>query len=143
MPISNWTIFIANTTQISIFIHWSILAPNPHQLLHYFGLVKSTNGSRLISSIQTGNVTSVVFHGLLPFRKYRLIVVGVNRKGEVYRSGEVTAWTKEGGMYEETLWMTDEDIIILSHIYRYSFVVIIALSYQLLAGHHQTSLSQM
>ncbi|XP_078349649.1 uncharacterized protein LOC144634540 isoform X2 [Oculina patagonica] len=96
LPISNWSVSIANTTHRSIFIHWSILAPNLHQLLHYFGLVKSTNGSSLISSIRTGNVSSVVFHGLLPFRKYRLVVVGVNRKGEVYKSAEVTAWTKEG-----------------------------------------------
>ena len=49
----------------------------------------------------SGNTSTAVFNGLLPYTKYRLGVVGVNGSGQAYKSAEVTAWTEEGGMYTE------------------------------------------
>ncbi|KAL9979894.1 hypothetical protein ACROYT_G008409 [Oculina patagonica] len=97
--VANWTISIGSTTQTSIAIHWPNLTPILNQiLLHVFGLIKDTTGNISISDILTGNATSVIFHGMSPYTQYRLSVVGVNSKGELFKSAEVTVWTKEGGM---------------------------------------------
>ena len=73
-----------------------------HQLVfHYIGFVKDTNGSILTSSIVTGNVRSVTFHRLSPYRKYRLSVVGITGNGKAYKSAEVMVRTEEGGMFKK------------------------------------------
>ena len=100
-PIANWSVSIVNTTKNSITIQWPNLSPILNeQVLHYFGLIKTTNGSILNCHIMPANSTSVSFTGLLPYRQYRLSVVGVgvNGTGQAYSSSEVTAWTEEGGM---------------------------------------------
>ena len=96
---ANWSVFIGNKTQTSITIHWPNLSPILNQsILHYFGLAKDTNGSIFNSDLVTGNATSVEVHGLTTYTKYRLSVFGVNGNGEAYKSGEVMAWTEDGGM---------------------------------------------
>ncbi len=99
LPVANWSVSAGNTTQTSIAIHWPNLTPILHQpVLYYLGLIKSSNGSILNQDILSGNTSSVAFHGLSPYREYRLSVVGVNGSGQAYKSAKVIARTEEGGM---------------------------------------------
>ena len=101
--IGDWNVSFGNSTQNSITIQWPNLTPILNEpVLHYFGLIKSTNGSILNCHIMSAKSTSVAFTGLLPHREYRLSVVGVNGVGKAYSSAEVTAWTEEGGGLYET-----------------------------------------
>lgn len=96
---ANWSVSVENTTKNSITIQWPNLMPILNEpVLHYFGLIKNTNGSILNCHITSANVTSVAFTGLLQYREYRLSAVGVNGIGQAHSSAEVTAWTEEGGM---------------------------------------------
>ncbi|KAL9953500.1 hypothetical protein ACROYT_G040923 [Oculina patagonica] len=97
LPVANWSVSAGNTTQTSIAIHWPNLTPILHQpVLYYLGLIKSSNGSILNQDILSGNTSSVAFHGLSPYREYRLSVVGVNGSGQAYKSAKVIARTEEG-----------------------------------------------
>ena len=100
LPVANWSLSIGNITKTSIAIQWPNLTPVLNQPVpHYFGVIKSTNGSFLNGDIISENTSFAVFHGLLPYRRYLLGVVGVNGSGQAYKGSEVTAWTEEGGMY--------------------------------------------
>lgn len=95
---ANWSVAIGNTTDRSIGIHWQNLNEVlDQQILHYFGLVKNSNGSIVNGKIMSGNTTSVVFDGLSPYKQYSIIVVGVSSNGQSYKSANLTAWTDEGG----------------------------------------------
>ena len=97
--LSNWSVSVENTTKNSITIQWPHLTPILNEpVLHYFGQIKSTNGSVLNCHIMSANSTSVAFTGLMQYREYRLSVVGINGIGQAYSSDEVTARTEEGGM---------------------------------------------
>ena len=101
--IANWSVSVGNSTQNNITIQWPNLTPILNgSVLHYFGLIKSTNSSILNCHIMSAKSTSVAFTGLLQYREYRLSVVGVNGIGQAYSSAEVTAWTEEGGVLYET-----------------------------------------
>lgn len=100
LPVANWSLSVGNITQKSMTINWQNLTPILNQpVLYYFGLAKSTNGGILNGAIVSGNTSSVVFHGLSPYREYGLSVVGVNDSGQAYNGAEATARTEEGGMY--------------------------------------------
>ena len=97
---SYWNLSIGKITKTSIAIHWPDLRLVLNQpVLHYYGLIKGTNGSILNGDIMSVNTRFTVFRGLWPYREYVLSVVGVNGSGQAYKSVEVTAWTEEGGMY--------------------------------------------
>ena len=97
---ANWSASIGNITTTSIGLSWQNLTTLLGQrILHYFAVVKSTNGTVLNGNIVPGITTSDVFYGLSPYTEYRLTVVGVNDKGKAYKSIEVTVSTEEGGTY--------------------------------------------
>ena len=101
---ANWSVSISNTSQTSITIHLPNLSPIVNQsILHYFGLTRDANDNIINSDLVTRNDTSLVFDWLSPYKEYHLSVFGINSNGEAYKSVEVTAWTEEGGMFQE-IW---------------------------------------
>ncbi|XP_022786238.1 uncharacterized protein LOC111326491 isoform X2 [Stylophora pistillata] len=95
--VSNWNVTIGNTTQRSIGVQWQNLNELLNQqILHFFGLLGTSNGTILNAKIMSESTTSVIFDGLSPYRQYSVAILGVDKNGQAYKSANVTAWTEEG-----------------------------------------------
>ena len=103
LPVANWSASIENTTTTSIRISWQNLrSVLGRRILHYFVVIKNSNGSILNGNIRSENTFSDVFYGLSPYREYRLNVIGVDEEGRAYNGSELVALTEEGGKYTHT-----------------------------------------
>ena len=100
IPVANWSALIGHTSTTSIRISWQNLTPVlGRRILHYFVVIKNSNGSILNGNVRSENTFSDVFYGLSPYREYRLNVIGVDEEGRAYNGSELVAWTEEGGKY--------------------------------------------
>ena len=112
IPVANWSALVENTTTTSIRISWQNLTPVlGRRILHYFVVIKSSNGSISNGNFRSENTFSDVFYGLSPYREYRLNVIGVDEEGRAYNGSELVAWTEEGGKY--------------THIYNNNYLAIV------------------
>ena len=97
---TSWNITVADSTKTSIGIHWQNLGPIANQrVLHYIGVISSSNGTILNAVIVSGNTTYANIPGLSPYTEYQVSVAGVNSEGQPHKSFGVSAWTKEEGSY--------------------------------------------